>query len=78
MLRNKGGRESPAPAKKRKNMENLTEIKIIVCRSHSRYRRAVYRVGFISFITTALRCVRRSVVYVCSILGKCVYSVTES
>ena len=33
--------------KKRKMYENLTEIKIIVCRSHDRYRRAVHLNGFI-------------------------------
>ncbi len=35
---------------KRKMYENLTEIKIVVWRSHAQYRRAVYRDDFFCFV----------------------------
>lgn len=40
--------------KKRKMYENLTEIKIVVCRSHDKYIRAVYFNDFICFYTYSI------------------------
>ena len=43
LTRKKEGEDNKASPKKRKMYENLTEIKIVVSRSHTQYIRAVYR-----------------------------------
>lgn len=43
LTRKKEGEDNKASPKKRKMYENLTEIKIVVSRSHPQYRRAMYR-----------------------------------